>query len=284
MTQEQNLINQKSKKLDSVAPAIPNPHNEIKAIFSPPTELPIACLEVNERYNVGIKANVDGTNTYHNNAFAKNIIDENMKIEEANREKMRTIDYAMNAIFAVAAIIEIILYVLLPPVGVTIGLGWRLLGMGIKQGVKSFLKKWAFMQIIKMSFLSLNVLDPTGELSGALSVMFDWTDGKVSFVIDMFSQLVDMPIEWVTQGRAEKSISILGPLLLGGYMLTLDIQGTMPRLLTYNHMNEFYPGVMDWRHIMFEKYEIALLSGQNYNWANYYTDVSQGTGRWPFSE
>jgi len=238
----------------------------------------------NERYNVGMKVNVDGTNTYHNNAFAKNIIDENMKIEEANREKMRVLDFTMNAIFAVAAIIEIIMYVFLPPAGVTIGLGWKLLGMGIKVGAKSFLKKVLFMQIIKVSYLSLNVLDPTCELSGALSVMFDWIDGKVSLAIDMFSQLVDIPIAWLTQGRAEKSISILGPVLLGGYMLTLDIQGTIPRLHTYNHMNEFYPGVMDWRHIMFEKYEIALLSGQNYNWANYYTDVSQGTGRWPFSE
>ncbi len=49
MTQEQNLIKQKSEKSESVAPAIPNPHNEIKAIFDPPTELPIVCLEASER-------------------------------------------------------------------------------------------------------------------------------------------------------------------------------------------------------------------------------------------
>ena len=120
-------------------------------------------------------------------------------------------------------------------------------------------------------------------MSGALSVVFDWTDGKISLAIDMFSQLLDIPIAWLTQGKAEKSIETLGPWLLGGYMLTVDLQGTLLRLLTYNHMNEFYPSVMDWRHVVFEKYELALLSGQSYNWANYYTDVSQSTGRWPFA-
>jgi len=50
MTQEQNLIKQKTEKSDSVAPATPNPHNEIKAIFDPPTELSIACaIEASER-------------------------------------------------------------------------------------------------------------------------------------------------------------------------------------------------------------------------------------------
>ena len=44
-----HLIEQKNEKSKLVPPATNNPHNELKAIFDPPTELSIKCLLEDQR-------------------------------------------------------------------------------------------------------------------------------------------------------------------------------------------------------------------------------------------
>ena len=74
------------------------------------------------------------------------------------------------------------------------------------------------------------------------------------------------------------SISYLGPALFGLYAMTADITGTLPRMLTTNFMNTWHPSDQDWRHVIYEKYEIAMMDGQHYNWDNYGDDVTGGGG------
>ena len=49
MEEEQNLIETKNKNSELAAPVANNHHKDLKSILDPPTKLPIACFEVNER-------------------------------------------------------------------------------------------------------------------------------------------------------------------------------------------------------------------------------------------
>lgn len=49
MSKKEILIETKNENPKLVTPAANNPHNELKAIFDPPTELPIKCLLEGQR-------------------------------------------------------------------------------------------------------------------------------------------------------------------------------------------------------------------------------------------
>ena len=49
MSKEQNLMKQKNEKSELAAPAADSPPEELKAIFDPPTKLPIKCLLESQR-------------------------------------------------------------------------------------------------------------------------------------------------------------------------------------------------------------------------------------------
>lgn len=73
------------------------------------------------------------------------------------------------------------------------------------------------------------------------------------------------------------SIMLVGPLVFGMYSSTLDLVGTLPRWITVNEMNKLHPNQGDFRHVIFENYELAMMNGQYYDFfGKYSSDLGCG--------
>lgn len=236
----------------------------------------------NERYQIGNSCTIQGSNANISSQFTRELR------EEMARESQEMRDTQLITMFIsvviVAAILAAVftagqsLWVAYGAAGLG-GLGMSAFGSAIVSGIAAGFIAGVKMGAIYLAFMGgltwLSTVCPTG--AAYLSMAFDSVDAYVSFATMTVCWWLDVPIHLINP--TFNSIIVIGPFIFGLYSSTLDLGGTLPRWLTVNHMNKFYPNQGDFRHVIFENYEIAMMTGQYYDFfGKYSSDLGCGPG------
>lgn len=223
-------------------------------------------VETNERYSLYQEAPITGSNVVFNSDLTRNYRD------AINRAiAMFWMDVSLNVLlFAITSgVINS-----LKTIGANAVRNWFVKDVALHSakaalvgGFKSALKVGA---ILSLTQITLSSTSPT--LAKILTIYIDMPDRGWAALIYLLASIID-----ILPGM-DNSIAWLGPILYGTYKMTLDIRGTVPRLANWG-IKDILLGSKDaeWgvniRSMYFMEYENAILSGTDYDWNDYWSDL-----------
>jgi hypothetical protein len=224
--------------------------------------------KTNERYCFGSEMLITGNNAHIGNEYIREFHEELKRESDASREMMF---YFIVSIMIVAGLLAAIW-----TFGTSLSLSVTGVLLALGAAAWSFATTAVTMGVVVLAFMAftnfLNTYLPT--VAPYFNMMLDSIDAVYSFVIMNICHLIDAPIQLLYPKY--QSIKWVGPIMFGLYSFTYDITGTVPRFMAVNIMNNKYPEYGDYRHVLFEKYEVAMMEGTYYDWSQYASDMGVG--------